>query len=403
MSSMNPAAAPAARPHRTERAGLAFSLIALVAAIGCDGASAQKGAPAAPPPSPQSVDVVAVKAQALNISVPLPAEIQAFESVPIFAKVSGFVRSIAVDRGSHVRRGQLLAKLEAPELVAQRAEAQAKLQTAQAQLAAAQARLASDESSNKRLRAAAATPGVVAGNDLDVSASTVDASRAQVSAQQETVAAARQALQSIAEVASYLDVRAPFDGVITERNAHPGTLVGPSGAAGSQPLVRIDDIARLRIVIPVPETYVAGVTEGRTVAFTVPAYPGRQFTGRLARVAHAVDVKTRTMPVELDVANRSGELAPGTFADVSWPVERPQPTLFVPASAVASTLDRTFVVRIRDGKTEWVDVKTGVTSGKQVEVFGNLKDGDRVAVRGTDELKPGTAVSPKTPAAAASK
>lgn len=366
-----------------------------VYAAACNGAAAQKAAPPAPSAAAPTVEVVAVKAEPLHVTVPLPAEIQAYESVPIFAKVSGFVRTIGVDRGSHVRRGQLLARLEAPELVAQRAEAQAKLQTAQAQLAVAQAKQASDESTNHRLQAAAATPGVVAGNDLDVSTRTVEAARAQVTAQQETVAAARQALESLAEVASYLDVRAPFDGVITERNAHPGTLVGPSGAAGTEPLLRIDSISRLRIVVPVPESYVAGVQEGRVVDFTVAAYPGQTFTGKVARVAHAVTVKTRTMPVELEFANASGELSPGTFADVSWPVERPRPTLFVPTSAVASTLDRTFVVRVRDGKAEWVDVKTGVTSGKQVEVFGKLSPGDRVAIRGTDELKPGMSVTAK--------
>jgi membrane fusion protein (multidrug efflux system) len=384
------------KARRYRRLAAAMAAVALVCIVtpGCGSASATKETANPPAPAAPTVDVIAVKSQRLNISVPLPGEITAYESVPVYAKVSGFVKSIAVDRGSHVKRGQVIARLEAPELVAQRAEAQAKLQSAQAQLASAQAKLASDESTNKRLQAASATPGVVAGNDVEISTKSVEASRAQVGAQQETVAAARQALESVAEVAGYLDVRAPFDGVVTERNVHPGALVGPAGAAsGAEPLVRIDSVSRLRVVVPVPETYVAGVAEGRVVEFTVAAYPGQTFSGKIARVSHAVTVKTRTMPVELDVPNPSGELTPGTFADVRWPVERPSPTLFVPPSAVASTLDRTFVVRVRNGKSEWVDVKTGATAGNLVEVFGDLKEGDTVAIRGTDELRPGMAIA----------
>jgi len=181
---------------------------------------------------------------------------------------------------------------------------------------------------------------------------------------------------------------------VTERNVHPGALVGPTGAPGvAVPMLRIETLSRLRVVVPVPETYAAGVPEGSKVEFTVPAYPGRTFSGTIARIAHSVDEKTRTMPVELETANSKGELSPGTFSDVLWPVRRPYPTLFVPASSVANTLERVFVVRVRDGKSEWVDVKTGATVDKTIEVFGDLHEGDRVALRGTDELRPGTAVS----------
>jgi RND family efflux transporter MFP subunit len=160
-------------------------------------------------------------------------------------------------------------------------------------------------------------------------------------------------------------------------------------------MVRIETLSRLRVVVPVPETYAAGVPEGTKVDFTVPAFPGRTFNGTIARIAHSVDEKTRTMPVELEAANMKSELSPGTFSDVLWPVRRSYPTLFVPTSSIASTLERVFVVRVRDGKAEWVDVKTGPTVEKMTEVFGDLHEGDIVAVRGTDELRPGTTVSPQ--------
>jgi membrane fusion protein (multidrug efflux system) len=136
--------------------------------------------------------------------------------------------------------------------------------------------------------------------------------------------------------------------------------------------------------------------DGTVLTFTVAAYPAQVFTGAVSRISQAVDVATRTMAVELDVNNADGRLAPGTFTQVTWPVRRTAPSLLVPAGSVASTTGRTFVIRVRSGRTEWIDVKTGLTSGALVEVFGDLKPGDQIAARGTDELKAGTSVQVKS-------
>jgi RND family efflux transporter MFP subunit len=237
---------------------------------------------------------------------------------------------------------------------------------------------------------------VVAGNDVVIAEKTADASADQVLAAEQSVEAARQALAAIRDTEAYLQVTAPFAGVITERNVHPGALVGPAtSGAGATPLLRLVDIDRLRLVVPVPEAYTGEMRPGAEIAFTVAAYPGQSFAGKVARIAQAVDVGTRTMAVELDVANGGGRLAPGAFCQVRWPVRRSGPSLFVPSTTVAATTDRTFVIRIRNGKTEWVDVKTGLTSGALVEVFGDLRAGDEIAGRGTDELRPGTDVRPR--------
>jgi len=173
-------------------------------------------------------------------------------------------------------------------------------------------------------------------------------------------------------------------------------LVWPAGGAGiATPIVRIETLRRHRLVVPVPENDVAGVPEGTQVDFTVPAFPGRLFHSPIARIAHEVDIKTRTMSVELDVADPHAELVPGTFCEVEWPVRRTYPTLFVPVSAVASNLERTFIVRIHNRRAEWVDVKTGVTTGNWIEAFGDLDEGDEVLTRGTEQLRPGTELSPK--------
>jgi RND family efflux transporter MFP subunit len=379
------------QPSRARLVRAGWLLLSLGVAA-CGGGSAQPGtAPAAE--GPPAIAVVRVVQQPVDITLSMPGQLDPDEAVAVYPKVTGFVKSIRVDRGSRVRTGEVMAELEAPELVAQRAEAQSKLQAAEAQLAAARTKADADASTYDKLKAASATPGVVAGNDLVLAQKTVEGDQSQIAAAEQTAEAARQALQSITQMEGYLRVTAPFDGVVTERNVHPGALVGPnSGPGADTPMMRLVKADRLRLVVPVPEAYVAGVKDGSDVSFTVAAYPGRTFSGTIARIAHAVDVKTRTMAIELDVMNGDGTLAPGTFCQVRWPIHRPEPSLFVPSGSVASTTDRTFVVRVRNGKTEWVDVRTGLVAGPLTEVFGDLQAGDQVAARGTDEIQPGTDV-----------
>jgi RND family efflux transporter MFP subunit len=371
----------------------AVTITALTIASCSSDRNGEAPAAAAAPAGPRAIDVVQVVEQPLDVQLSLPGELTAFQTVAIFPRVTGFVKSISVDRGSTVRSGEVLAVLEAPELAAQRLEAQSKLQALEAQLAAARAKADADKSTFDRLKNASATPGVVAGNDVVVAGKAADASQSQVDAAQQSVDAAKQALSAVRDMEGYLRVTAPFNGVVTERNVHPGALVGPSSGAGaSVPMLRVVDNNRLRVVVPVPEAYTSELETGADIAFTVAAYPGQTFSGKVARIAQAVDVNTRTMAVELDVANRDGHLAAGTFCQVRWPVHRSGPSLFVPSASVASTTDRTFVVRIRGGKAEWVDIRTGLTSGPLVEVFGDLHRGDEVAARGTDELRPGMEV-----------
>lgn len=351
------------------------------------GAASAKSSPAA------EVEIVRVVSQKLNTTVRLPAQLVPYEVVDVFPKVTGFVKWIKVDRGSRVKAGEQMAQLEAPELEAQRAEAESKYQSAESQLAAAQARLAADQATYRRMNAASKTPGVVAINDLDVAQKTAQSDEANVAASEKSAKAAQEALRAIAQLEAYLTLRAPFDGEVTTRYVHPGALVGPAGGPGAMtPIVQIQTSTRHRLVVPVPEYDAAGVPEGTEVSFSVPSFPGRMFRAPIARISRAVDVKTRTMPVELDVKDPQARLDPGTFCEALWPVRRAYPTLFVPASAVASDLERTFVIRVREDRADWVDVKTGATSGGLIEVFGDLAAGDQVVVHGTDQLRSGAAV-----------
>src|SRR5688572_14553907 len=336
--------------------------------------------------SPSSVETTKVVAKALEKLVTIPGDLTPYQGVNLNARVPGFVESIAVDRGSWVKRGQPLGKLSAPELRAQRLEAEAKLQAVRAQEAEAEAKTVAAQSTYDRLKAASATPGVVAGHDVEMAERGLEAARAHVNALKGSGGAAAAAVKAIAEMESYLQLVAPFDGVITERNVHPGSLVGPSTGA----LLRIEQVTRLRLTVPVPEAYVGTINKGAIVEFRVSAFPGQKFSGVIARPAHTVDMKMRSMLVELDVTNPQRLLAPGMFAEVQWPVARAARSLFVPRTAVVRTSERQFVVRVRNGVAEWVDVRRGELNGDVIEVFGDLRAGDDVVRRGNDEIRPGT-------------
>jgi RND family efflux transporter MFP subunit len=320
-------------------------------------------------PATSAVAVVRLKPEKVTKLLRLTAELQAYRSVALFPKVPGFLEWIGVDRGSRVKTGEALVRLIAPEIAAQKQEAEAKL--------------AGDEATYKRLKEASGTPGVVAGNDLDLAAKVVDASRARV--------------RVLSEQLSYLELHAPFDGVITERNSHEGSFVGPPSGAAALPVLRLQEVSKLRLTVAVPELAAGEIPSGKKVDFAVAAFPGEGFSGTVARSANALDPRTRTLPVELDVDNSGGRLTPGMFAEVLWPMERAKASYFVPPSCVATTTERSFVVRIRDGVAEWVDVKAGFTTADRVEIFGNLQEGDLVAIRGTDELKAGTKVVVQEP------
>lgn len=345
-----------------------------------------------PASAPPSVVVTAVTSRATSRTVWLAAELAANQNVGIYARVPGFVRAIHVDRGSEVRKGQELVVLEAPELAAQRAEAEAKWQGVKAQLQESEARRDSDAATFKRLKSASATPGVVAGNDVDVARRTAEASRARVQMWWESEKASRLAARAVSDMEAYLHVPAPFDGVITERNVHEGSLTGPDAAARGQPMLRIQDIARLRLVVPLPEADVDSAREGLSIPFNVPAHPERTYTGVVRRISHAVDPRTRSMPVELDVDNTDRSLAPGMYAQVKWPAGSRRPVLLVPPTAIATSTERSFVIAIRDGKARWVDVRRGHAAGDLVEVFGALQAGEPIVIRGSDELRDGTLV-----------
>ena len=362
---------------------------------GCNSGSPDKvgGTAVAAASGPTSVSTVVVESKRLSTTIALPAQLEPYEQVDIYPKVTGFVETVTVDRGSRVKEGQVLVRLTAPELVSQRSQAEAAVRAAESQLATAKARLASDQGTYEHMQAAAKTPGVLAENDVAVAGQTVSADKGLADAAEQNVAAARESLKSVSQAEAYLTITAPFAGVVTTRNLHPGALIGPaSGAGGAMPILQIVNDRRLRLVVPIPEAQVGSIKVGQLVSFSVPAYPGQAFRAPIARIAEAMDVNSRTMPVELDVRNLEARLSPGSFATVKWPLERGYPTMFVPTTAVTNDQQHTFVIRVRNDKAEWVTVQTGQTVNGESEVFGDLAGGDQVVKIATDAIHSGDAV-----------
>jgi RND family efflux transporter MFP subunit len=327
-------------------------------------------------------------------TVQVTGELAPYQAVDLHARVSGYVEQVHVDRGSVVKRGQALVELRAPEVTAQVAEAESKVQVIDAQRSEAEAKLASAQATYERMAAAAKTPGAVAGNEVVVAQKSVEAAKALVNSLERSKRSAEASAEAIRELRAYLKITAPFDGIVTERNVHPGALA----SASSGPLLRIEQVNRLRLVVAVPEAEAGSIVRGGRVTFTVPAYAGETFSGVVARIPRSLDSKTRTMPVEADVVNSNRRLAPGMYAQVSWPV-RTRGTLLVPPTAVVTTTEQTFVVRVTQGRAEWVTVRRGHPIGDLLEVSGDLRVGDVVVRRATDEIRDGSRVDVKPPPA----
>jgi membrane fusion protein, multidrug efflux system len=332
------------------------------------------------------VEMVKVESHSASRTVPLTAELAPFLQTDIEARVPGYVEKVLVDRGSVVRRGQLLVQLSAPEMRSQTNASESALHQAEADEAQAEAQAAAAASTYARLQEAAKTPGAVAGNELVQADKQKEAADSLVLSRKAAVRSAKDKMQATGDMESYLRVIAPFDGTITDRLVHPGMMVD---ASGHTPLLKLQQTNHLRLVVPVPESYVGSIAKGKTVSFHAPAHPGKSYTGKIARIPNTLDQQNRTMMVELDVYNTDGALAPGMYPTVDWPVSSNDTAFFVPATSVVTTTERTFVITSVNGYAHWVDVRKGPAAGEQVSIRGQISDGQLVIKRATDEIREG--------------
>ena len=322
----------------------------------------------------------------------LPGNIQAFTLAPIYARTTGYVKSWSHDIGSHVRKGDLLAVIETPELDQQLDQAKADLATAVSN--AALAKLTAD-----RYRGLIAQ-NAVSQQDTDNAVALLEARNTEVNSAQANV-------HRLEELQSFERIVAPFDGVITARNLDIGQLVTPAGStttpgsgtiSGSKEIFDLSAIGTLRVFINVPQIYAPDAKNGVTATLTLPQYPGRTFRGKLVRSSGAVDPATRTLLAEVDVDNRSGELLPGSYAEVHLNVSTNVPALIVPVSALILEPDGLHVATVdATNHAHIVRVTEGRDSGSTMEILGGLAPGQSIIANPPDSLTDGELVRVVTP------
>jgi RND family efflux transporter MFP subunit len=338
--------------------------------------------------SGQSLETVKVQQATAGRTASLPGELTPFQQVALRARVSGMVEKVLVDRGSSVKQGDLLVELSAPEMAAQRAEVEARVLAIEAQRLEVRAKAAAARSTLERLKAASATPGAVANNDIILAEKALEAAEAHSAALQKSADAAASQIATLKQLESYLFIRAPFSGVVTRRLVHPGALASPS----SGDLLEIEQVSRLRLTVPVPELYSGSSTLAARASFSVPAFPGESFSGTIARKAPSLDPLSRTLLFEADVDNSSGRLAPGMFATVQWPLRASASVWLVPPTAIATTTEKSFVIRVTNGQAEHVPVTRVHKQGDLQAILGPLKPGDTLLKRATDEVRAGAPI-----------
>jgi RND family efflux transporter MFP subunit len=332
-----------------------------------------------------SVNVATITYAPSASTVTLPATLAAIENAPIFARVAGYVGRTMVDIGARVRSGDLLARIDAPELDHQVEQAHAAVAQAQASLQLTRVELA-------RWRSMAVDSAVTA-DELDQKASAFNVATA-------TLNSAAANLRQLRQLQSYEQVVAPFSGVITARNVTAGALVGTAGAvSGSLPsaagsvagslfqLARIDTLA---VYVTVPEDNADAVQVGKPAIATVAAFPAETLRGRIARTSNALDPNARTLLAEVDVPNPSGSFLPGAYAQVQITLSRTKSALQVPATALVIRSGPPQVVTVGpDSTLRYSTVTIGRDFGNWVEVTGGLAPGARVVLNPTDDLQAG--------------
>jgi membrane fusion protein, multidrug efflux system len=318
-----------------------------------------------------------VSRQNVGQTIQLPGEFRPYQEVNIYPKADGFVEQVLVDRGSAVRRGQVLMVLDAPET-------EERLVAARSNTLKAEAMLVASRDHYRRLKASNKIPGSVSALDLETANARLRADSASMLGEQANY-------RALAKLRSYLTVRAPFDGYITERNVHPGALVG-SGAKMERPMLVLQQQNQLRLVADIPETYSARLRDGKTVAFTVNALPGKTFRGKISRRSGSMNQQFRSETVEVDVNNTARMLRPGMFAEIILSADGATGALAVPTSAVITSTERQYVIKVKDGRAQHIQVRQGQHAGNMTEVFGDLRANDPIVVNAREDIKDGVAI-----------
>jgi RND family efflux transporter MFP subunit len=355
-----------------------------------------KSAPPAASPPP-TVPVATAAPATLENDLTLTAEFRPYQEVDVMAKVAGYVKSIGVDIGDHVRQNQVLATLEVPEIQDDVAKARAAVAAADANIVTAQAAIQRAQATEnmaalsfKRIQdVATRDPGLVPRQDVDVAqskqmeaAAQLASANSELKAAQEGNAGAESEYARAQTMMQYATIRAPFNGIVTKRFANTGSMIqaGISSQTQAMPVISLAQNDLLRLILPVPVSDVAGIRDGQPVEVNVTSM-ARKLQGKVARYADSVQMATRTMDTEVDVPNPDGSLIPGMYAEVHLHMAARPNVLSVPLDAVdglGTSVQQAYVVR--DGVIHLVNVTIGLQTATRVEILSGLQTGDKVVV-----------------------
>jgi membrane fusion protein, multidrug efflux system len=328
----------------------------------------------------QAIPTVAVTqpdARALSATLDLPGRLEAYYRAPIFARVSGYLKTWSTDIGAKVKAGQVIAEIEAPDLDQQLMQARADLASQEASARLSEATL------NRRKT-------LVASNF--VSAQEIDERTADLSNKNAAVKAGQANVERLEALAGYKKITVPFDGVVTARDTDVGMLINAGGGSGP-PMFVVSDISKLRVYVNVPQSYVPMVKVGAKAVITVPEYPNRTFLATVEASSQAVDVNSGTTRMQLGLDNSAGELLPGGYASVRLSLQRDSVPLHIPASALIFNQKGLRVATV--GAADKVVFKTVTIArdlGRDIEVASGLSADDRIIVAPPDGLADGDQV-----------
>jgi len=325
-----------------------------------------------------AVSVVAPKATAPADELVLPGNVQPFITSPVYSRTNGYLKKWYFDIGAHVKQGQLLALIETPEVDQQLQQARSNLLTAQANLELA--------SITKTRYQGLLKSNAVSQQDVDNAVGTFNANQAIVEADKAAVA-------QYSALVSFEKVYAPFDGVITARNTDIGDLINSgSGGGVKTDLFHIAQPGTLRVYVNVPEEYSQGIKTGMTADLILAEFPGRKFQGKLVRTAEAINMTTRTLLIEVDVANPAGTLLTGSYAEVHLAVPTQGSTFLIPVNTLLFRSEGLRVGVVKDGKVVLTPLTPGHDFGDTIEILSGLKANDQIIINPPDSLISGQGV-----------
>jgi len=360
-------------------ASLMIASLLLVRCKSPESKAAEEGNATAP--AEVAIEAFSLSKSAMLSNIKIPGELVAYQQVDLYAKVNSFVKKMNVDVGSVVATGQLLATMEAPEIGSQ-------LNGAESRLKAQQAIYIASKATYNRLLETSKTPGTVSQNDLDLALAKQNSDYAQFQS-------AQASLKEVGANRNYLEIRAPFPGIITARNVSQGAYVGPSGKGSELPLFTLQQQDRLRLVVSVPEAYTGYLNNQSKVNFTVRSLPNNIFNAKVARLAGALDSRLRSQRTEMDVINTGKNLLPGMVAEVELPLSDKVNNFVVPSDAILNSTQGTFVIKLVRDSSFWVPIKTGRNTDGKTEIFGALNVSDVLLAKATEETRDKASVKAK--------